>query len=617
MRGLRRPGAFAIFRVIGFVLVMKSNLKLAFGLLLPRHRRDLFLLLLLMLLVALLESAGIGLLLPYVGIVNSPDVLLTNEYLSSLYQFFGFSSVRIFIIVSSTFLIFLFLLKNIVYVLQIYVQSRIVLSIQISLESRLMAQYFQREFIFFTQKNSSELVQNIRLVSGVIALIFLPSLTALTELLVLTAVLLLLLIVKPWLTLIAGGFTALLLWLIFRFTRQRAVKYGAESSENLIGMTKWMYQGFGGIKEVKILSKEGFFLEQSMSFSRAAAWSGMKAAMLSTLTRPVIETVWFSLTVLLVLVAVALGESGAALLPIIALLAAAAIRIMPALNRLLNSTIAVRQATYHVETVAAALQSSPAEDLEFEQISHAMRFQQTIRFVDVAFEYPGGAGDVLRNLSFTIEKGQSVAFVGPSGAGKTTAVDLLLGLLEPQRGQILVDDVPLTSRDARPWRRNFGYVPQSIYLSDDTIRNNIAFGQLPAEIDSARMDAVVAQAQLSDVLARLPQGLDTVVGDRGARLSGGQRQRIGIARALYRDPPILVLDEATSALDNETEREITRAIRDLSGSKTVILIAHRLSTVAHCDQIVFLVDGAVRACGTYEALMRDCDDFRRFATAAT
>jgi ATP-binding cassette subfamily C protein len=376
-----------------------------------------------------------------------------------------------------------------------------------------------------------------------------------------------------------------------------------------------MYQGFGGIKEVKILSKEEFFVNQSMRFSHDAAWSGMKATMLTTLTRPVIETFWFSLIVLLVLIASMLGESGAALLPIIALLAAAAMRIMPALNRILNATIAIRQATYHVEAVATELKSKPSNYIVFDQVSQALGFDRTIRFADITFGYPGGAGQILHALSFTIKKGQSIAFVGPSGAGKTTAVDLLLGLLEPQRGQILVDDAPLTSRDVRPWRRNFGYVPQSIYLSDDTIKNNIAFGELPDQIDASRIDAVVKQAQLAEVLARLPDGLDTVVGDRGARLSGGQRQRIGIARALYRNPPILVLDEATSALDNETEREITLAIRSLSGSKTIVLIAHRLSTVAHCDLIIFLVNGVVQASGTYQELIDSNADFRRFATA--
>lgn len=595
---------------------MKSNLKLAFSLLLPRHRYSLLILLLLMLLVAILESAGIGLLLPYIGVVNSPDVLKTNEYLNAIYKFFNFSSVRAFILISSGFLIFLFLVKNIIYVLQNYIQSKIVLEIQMNMESRLLAQYFRREYMFFTQKNPSELVQNMRLVSGVISLIFLPSLTALTEILVLGAIILLLLIVQPYLTLIVGVFSGVLLWSIFRVTKNRATRYGAESSENLVGMTKWMSQGFGGIKEVKILSKESFFLNQSMSYSRMATWSGMKAAMLSMVTRPLIETVWFSLTLVLIIIVISMGESGATLLPIIALLAAAAIRIMPALNRLLNASIAIRQATYYVETVAAELQNHLSDNHESTDTTQAMSFQRTIQFESIAFHFPDSNGPALHNLSFTIKKGQSVAFVGPSGAGKTTAVDLLLGLLEPKAGQILVDETPINSKDVRSWRKNFGYVPQNIYLSDDTIASNIAFGQMPAEIDFQRIDAVVEQAQLSDVLARLPLGLDTVVGDRGARLSGGQRQRIGIARALYRDPPILVLDEATSALDNETEREITRAIRELSGSKTVILIAHRLSTVVHCDQIVFLVDGSVRACGTYEELMQDCEDFRRFAIAA-
>lgn len=594
---------------------MKSNLKLAFSLLLYEQRRNLFYLLLLMLLVALLESAGIGLLLPYIGVVNSPDILLKNAYLNSVYHWSGLGSLRAFITVSSILLILLFVFKSLVFVIQNYAQSKILLAIQMELESRLMRQYFRRDYIFFTRKNSSELVQNIRNVSGIIGLIFMPALTALTELIVLAFVLILLILVQPWLTLVVGGLSAFLLWVIFRYTRKKASKYGAEGGESLISMAKWMYQGFGGIKEVKILSREKFFLDQSIRFSKDAAWAGMKATLLTTLTRPVIETVWFSLTVLLVLIAIAMGKSGAALLPIIALLAAAAIRIMPALNRVLNATISIRQATYHVEAVATELRSGHSDALVFENITKAFEFHKSIRFSDVIFTYPGGGGKVLRNLNFMIKKGQSVAFVGPSGAGKTTAVDLLLGLLQPQAGQILIDGVSLKSEDARPWRLNIGYVPQSIYLSDDSVKNNIAFGQVAEDIDEDRVNAVIEQAQLKEVLERLPQGLDTIVGDRGARLSGGQRQRIGIARALYRDPPILVFDEATSALDNETEREITRAIRDLSGSKTVILIAHRLSTVAHCDQIVFLIDGVVRACGTYDELIHDCDDFRRFAMA--
>ncbi len=597
---------------------MIDNLKKALTLLGAGERRRLALLLALMLLVAMLETLGIGLLMPYISIVNSPELIDSNRYLNFIYHELGFYSTKNFVVAMSLALVVVFVVKNGVYVLQQYFQSRQLLGLQLSIERRLMGSYLQREYLFFVANNPAELYQNIRNVSGIIGLVYSPSLTIATEIIVLLLIGGFLLFVQPWITLVASMVLFFLAYSIYRFSRKRAARYGVEGNRYLVEMNKWMYQSFGGIKEVKILSKEDFFLSRSMFYSRHCAWSGLKAGMLTAVTRPIIETTWFTFTVLLVLVSILAEKNGSNMLPIIVLLAAAAIRIMPALNRILNSTIAIRQATPHVNAVVSEL--GRVSQMEGSLISEscegvAYPFNESIGFESIAFGYPGSSSQVLSDLSFTIKKGQSVAFVGPSGAGKTTAVDLLLGLLEPQGGKVVVDGVALASKDARAWRRNFGYVPQSIYLSDDSIKNNIAFGQLQTEIDSARMDVVLAQAQLTEVLACLPDGVNTMVGDRGARLSGGQRQRIGIARALYRDPPILVLDEATSALDNETEREITRAIRDLRGSKTVILIAHRLSTVAHCDQIVFLVDGAVRACGTYDALMRDCDDFRRFATA--
>ena len=597
---------------------MIDNLKKALTLLGAGERRRLALLLALMLLVAMLETLGIGLLMPYISIVNSPELIDSNRYLNFIYHELGFDSTKNFVVAMSLALVVVFVVKNGVYVLQQYFQSRQLLGLQLSIERRLMGSYLQREYLFFVANNPAELYQNIRNVSGIIGLVYSPSLTIATEIIVLLLIGGFLLFVQPWITLAASMVLVFLAYSIYRFSRKRAARYGEDGNRYLVEMNKWMYQSFGGIKEVKILSKEDFFLSRSMFYSQHCAWLGLKAGMLTAVTRPIIETTWFTFTVLLVLVSILAGKDGSNMLPIIVLLAAAAIRIMPALNRVLNSTIAIRQATPHVNAVVSEL--GRVCQMEGSLISESCKgvvypFNESIGFEGIAFGYPESSSQVLRDLSFTIKKGQSVAFVGPSGAGKTTAVDLLLGLLEPQGGKVVVDGVALTSKDARAWRRNFGYVPQSIYLSDDSIKNNIAFGQLQTEIDSARMDVVLAQAQLTEVLARLPDGVNTMVGDRGARLSGGQRQRIGIARALYRDPPILVLDEATSALDNETEREITRAIRDLRGSKTVILIAHRLSTVAHCDQIVFLVDGAVRACGTYDALMRDCDEFRRFATA--
>lgn len=597
---------------------MMENLKKALALQTAEQRRSLVVLLLFMLVMAVMETLGIGLLMPYIAVVNSPELIVNSHYLGAIYRAFEFESPQRFIIVSSIALIALFIVKNIIFVIQQYVQSRQLLKLQLDVESRLMRSYLEREYLFFTEKNPAELYQNVRNVSGIISLILTPAMTIATEMIVMLLISVFLLLVQPWVTLTVVVVSGCLGFVIYRYTRKKATRYGEEGSRHLIEMNKWMYQAFGGIKEVKILSKEQFFLDRSMSYSEKSAWVGMKATMLSSTTRPVIESVWFSLTVMLVLVSILLGNSGATMLPVIVLLAAAAIRIMPALNRILNSTISIRQATYHINAVCSELDRKPATELKEhgQSAEREITFVTDIRFEHIAFRYPGHDAQVLRDLSLHLERGKSIAFVGSSGAGKTTAVDLLLGLLEPQSGQILVDGVPLSHSVARSWRRNFGYVPQMIYLSDDSIRNNIAFGQLPHEIDEARVNAVIEQAQLSSLVARLPEGLETIVGDRGARLSGGQRQRIGIARALYRDPPILVLDEATSALDNETEREITEAIRLLSGDKTVILIAHRLSTIAHCDQIVFLVDGAVKAAGTYDELLRGCEAFNRFVHAA-
>ncbi len=597
---------------------MISNLTNALTFLDTKQRIRLGLMLALMLIVALLEALGIGMLMPYIGVVNSPELIEQNKYLKMIYDKLGFESNSSFLVAMSIALIVLFFTKNTAYIIQQYFQSRQLLEFQLNIETRLMASYLRREYLFFVDNNPALLYQNIRNVSGIVALVYNPALTIATEVMVLFLIGGFLVFIQPWITLSAAILLVVLAYSIYGFSRKRASRYGKEGNHHQVEMNKWMYQSFGGIKEVKILSKEHFFLERSLFHSRQAGWIGMKANMLSVMTRPYIETVWFTLTILLVLFAILAGKGGASLLPMIVLLAAAAIRIMPALNRILNSSISIRQATHHINSVAAELGNAEKFDAQLptnKSENNRRPFQTTIRFSGVDFKYPGESAEVLRDLTFSIKKGQSIAFVGPSGAGKTTAVDLLLGLIEPSRGQLFVDEVPLKSKETRQWRQNFGYVPQTIYLSDDTIRNNIAFGQLPNEIDASRINAVVEQAQLSDVIARLPDGLDTFVGDRGARLSGGQRQRIGIARALYRDPPVLVLDEATSALDNETERDITRAIRELSGRKTVVLIAHRLSTIAHCDQVVFLVDGVIRACGTYDDLMAGNDDFRRFATA--
>lgn len=594
---------------------MTDNLKVAWSLLAREQRKTFVGLLLIMMAMAVLETVSIGLLMPFIGIVNSPELVFQNKWLSFVYRTFGLDSPRDFLIVVGLLMVVIFILKNALQFVLQFLQSRSLLEVQMSIEKQLLGCYLSRNYAFFVERNSADLYQSIRNVSGIVSLIYGPALLASAEAIVLLLVTSFLLVVQPAITLGAVTVFGALAFMIFRFTRKRAATYGAEGSEQSVQMNKWMFQAFGGIKEVKLLAKEEFFLERSMYHSRRAAWAGLKAGVLSQITRPFIETFWFTLAILFVVIALLLGEDGKTLIPVLVLLAAAAFRIMPCITRIVNAAISIRQATYHVSTVASELDPVRAGAEASDGGAASYGFADRMVFDDISFTYSGADHPALTAVNLEIKPGESIAFVGPSGAGKTTVVDVMLGLLHWQEGEILVDGVSLPRVGSGAWRSKFGYVPQSIYLSDDTVRNNIAFGEPVHEIDEERLNAAVQLAQLAEVIEKLPLKLDTLVGDRGARLSGGQRQRIGIARALYRNPEILILDEATSALDNETEKEITKAIRTLSGYKTVVLIAHRLSTVAHCDRVFFMVDGRVEAVGRYDELLVTSEKFKRFANA--
>jgi ABC-type multidrug transport system fused ATPase/permease subunit len=311
-----------------------------------------------------------------------------------------------------------------------------------------------------------------------------------------------------------------------------------------------------------------------------------------------------------------IGGSVGSMMASLILFVGAAFRLMPSLNRIVSAALNIKQSSIQVSSVLQALDEfDPSREVDRDANLAAPEFKQSIVLSNISYRYPASDKISLDHVSLTIPKGQSVAFVGPSGAGKTSLVDLLLGLLPDYEGDIQVDGTVLQTDSISQWRKKFGYIPQMIYLSDDSIRRNIAFGLPDDEIDDQKIFRAVKAAQLQDVIDAMPDGVDTVVGDRGARLSGGQRQRIGIARALYNDPEILILDEATSALDNETEREVTRAIESLSGTKTLILIAHRLSTVVRCDKIFFLRAGQVEASGSYDELIASSEAFRNFAEA--
>jgi ATP-binding cassette subfamily C protein len=364
-----------------------------------------------------------------------------------------------------------------------------------------------------------------------------------------------------------------------------------------------LQQSLGALKEVKIAGREAFFEGRLRAVRRDLSAVEGHRKTLATALRIIVETSLILAMLVVLWMVTRRGISGADTVSLLALFAYTGFRIVPAANRIMLNAGHYREGTAFVAHAVADFRALERVSHRHHGIEPALTFNQAIVCEDVTFSYEDGR-PAIRHAFLRLTPGESLGIVGPTGSGKSTLVALLLGLLQPTSGRILIDDVPLEGHE-RSWQRMIGYVPQDPYVLDDTLRRNIAFGVPDASIDEHRVARACSLAQLDDFIAQLPQGLDTMVGERGARLSGGQRQRVAIARALYNEPAVLVFDEATAALDTQTEREVTRAIASLHGSRTMIVIAHRLSTVEGCDRLIFLQDGRIAASGSYDDLLRN------------
>src|SRR5699024_7870313 len=407
------------------------------------------------------------------------------------------------------------------------------------------------------------------------------------EILVIICILTLLLVTAPLATIVASTLLGGSVILFFTFLRKKISRLGKEQQEVSGTMIKWVNQGLGASKEVKVSGKEGFFIRAYTRQSQIKANNSRYMKMLELVPRLFIETLLISIVLLTMLIILFQGTGTTQLVSTMALFAMAAFRLMPSITRVVSLITTIRynqpalEVVYH-DMFTNKEHSSAITKNKVVINKGARTYTDSIKLEQVFFRYPKQKEYAIKGVSLTIPIGKSVAFVGESGAGKTTVIDIILGLFEPNKGKVLVDGQEISSQK-NIWQQKIGYIPQFIFLSDDTIRGNVAFGIDEAEIDEEAVWRALEQAQLKGFVKELPEQLDTTVGERGVRLSGGQRQRIGIARALYHNPEILFMDEATSALDNETESEIMRAIDGLKGEKTLIIIAHRLSTIENCD----------------------------------
>ncbi|HLV26137.1 MAG TPA: ABC transporter ATP-binding protein [Gemmatimonadales bacterium] len=585
----------------------------------PQAKREIASILVVMVLMALTSTVGIAAIMPFLSLVANPDVVQQNAILRRVYSTAGFSSTNQFLFAIGVLTLVLLMVSNGLRALTDWKILSFVRGLQYRISRRLLAQYLSEPYMFFVSTNTSKLSQKLLSeVNSVMAGLLVPGLRGIAQLVVALFILSLLIAVDPWLALFVTLGLGSAYGAIFMAIRRRQLRLGREWIEANAQRYRVVGEAFGGIKDVKALGRERHFLNRfeqpSLDFARAVAANEA----MTELPRYALEAIAFGGILVIVLYLLGSGGAVSGVLPLLGLYAFAAYRLMPSLQQLFKSASQVRfhsTALGELHHDLAAIGRTPVADALEEGIDAGahippLKFENEVLLRDVHFSYPGSDRPALRGVNIVLPRNQTIGLVGPTGSGKTTLVDLLLGLYMPDAGQLEVDGVALGAELLPSWRRMVGYVPQSIFLSDDTIGRNIAFGIPDAELDREAVERAARTAQLHDFILTLPQGYDTITGERGVRLSGGQRQRIGIARALYHDPDILIMDEATSALDTITEDAVMDAIRRLAGQKTMVLIAHRITTVTDCDNIYLLDGGEVVAAGNYDELRGSHSMFR-------
>lgn len=552
-----------------------------------RQKFQMLILVFIILIGTVFEFIGITAILPLINAIIAPDELLQNHYVQLVYDWFRFENVTQFVSFLTIGIIGVYVVKNLYIIWMQWVQGRFVYNGQRRMAYRLLSYYMNQPYLFHTTHNSSALLRNVNNDTSQLFTCIQSAIQLFTELSICLVMFIVLLIQDPVITLVVvaalGGF----MLFFVKIMNKRMIAYGQSARDCTRDTNRWVLQAFGGIKETIILERKNFFVRKYDSYSKILMDTRRKQQFFSNLPHPIMEMTCIVGLLVAVLIKINTDTDMQSFIPTLSLFALAAFRLLPSFNRMSKNFAAITYSKASVDAMyedlklcetTIRLQESQNESVE------PMQLNKEIKVEDVTFHYPSIEKNVLEHVCISIPKNKSVAFIGPSGAGKTTLADIILGVLEPQQGKILVD-----GRDIRygvkSWHKKIGYIPQNIFLCDDTLRNNIAFGVRPGEVDDARVWKAIEDAQLMEFVDSLEQGIETVVGERGTRLSGGQRQRVGIARALYNNPDFLVLDEATSALDNETEKAVMESIDSLSGSKTLLIIAHRLTTIKKCNYI--------------------------------
>lgn len=556
-------------------------------------KRTLVLLTIAIVIGSFLELSTVSIFEPFINIIMNPEDLQNSTIGSMIMKIFPISDTKQFLALLAGIIIVLYIIKNIYIILEKNAIYKFSYRIQRNLSTGLLKAYMGEPYTFHLGKNISVLQRSMQEDTDQFTKAILHFMEMVAEILVCIALGIYLFIVSKSITVIIVGLLIICLAIFSYISKKYSVQWGKDGQEYKAKIFQWMNQSLGGIKELKVLNRENNFIESYDNYFEKYVRVLRYNRLLGVMPKYIIEMVSMTGLLLAIIVKLFFGIRDITdFVPQLAVFAVAAFRLLPSVGRINEHLSIVLYAVPSLDLIYNDLKEIEELPESLPECDGEWKFTEKITVKNVSYHYPDSDVNVIDKASFTIEKGKTVAFIGTSGAGKSTMIDILLGLLTPQVGKIYADDMNVY-KNLQTWQKEIGYIPQVIYLSDDSIKNNVAFGVREEEIDEQAVIRALEQAQLYEYVDSLPEGMETFVGDRGIRLSGGQRQRIGIARALYHNPEILVLDEATSALDSDTEAAVMEAIDNFKGQKTILIIAHRLTTVRNADLIYEVCDGKV------------------------